>query len=289
MRDDVCRICGSETIFIGSKTGRHYRRNFSLRRCPECKFSFISNPWTDYSAIYTEDYYRGKGADPLVDYEFELERPGETIRLYEWRGIVAAVRSLVSLGPSAQWLDFGCGNGGLVRYCRSQGIEAYGFEDGAIQASGIRHGIPFLDTTGLNRCQSSFDVVSAIEVFEHIEDPVSMLRRLRGLLKPGGLLFYTTGNAESKANLLNWDYIIPEIHISFFEPETLRRALLSAGFKPEFRGYLPGFTDIIRFKVLKNLGIRRRALWQQILPWPVLARLAAARFGITHHPIGWAS
>jgi hypothetical protein len=82
---------------------------------------------------------------------------------------------------------------------------------------------------------------------------------------------------------------MPGFHISFFESETLRQALSSAGFTKEFRGYLSRFTDIIRFKVLKNPGILRSVLWQYVRPWPLFARMADTRFGITHHLIGWAS
>lgn len=85
--------------------------------------------------------------------------------------------------------------------------------------------------------------------------------------------------------------MIPEIHISFFEPAAAAAALSRSGFVPEFRGFVPGFTDIIRFKVLKNLGYAERAWWHSWhsgLPWPVLARLLDARFQVSAHPVGWA-
>jgi SAM-dependent methyltransferase len=146
-----------------------------------------------------------------------------------------------------------------------------------------------LEEPELEANEGTFDVVTAIEVLEHVEDPLAELRRIRRLLKPEGLFFYTTGNAEPhKDDLIQWPYVIPEIHLNFYEPETLRRALVETGFRPEFRGYLPGFTDIIRFKILKNLGIRRRAGWQSGLPWHLLARIANNRFRVTDHPIAYA-
>jgi SAM-dependent methyltransferase len=194
------------------------------------------------------------------------------------------------LEASTTWLDFGSGNGGLVRYCQKQNLcRVVGFEEGAIRDDAARHGIPFLNRDELERRVGTFDVVTAIEVLEHIENPLEALRQIRSLLRPGGVFFLTTGNAEPyRASLLDWQYVIPEIHISFYEPETLRQALLCTGFRPEFRGYLPGFTDIIRFKILKNLRIRHRATWQDLLPWPLLARLADARYRVSSHPIAWA-
>jgi SAM-dependent methyltransferase len=275
---------------VGSKAGKFRNEAFVLRRCPRCNFTFVANPWTCYSAIYSAEYYAGKGADPLVDYEFELERPEETIRGHEWRGITAVVRSLVPVDPSTTWLDFGCGNGGLVRYCRSAGIcQAVGFEEGAIRDAAIRLGIPFVDESELERRAGTFDVITAIEVLEHVEHPVKVLQRIRSLLRPGGLFFYTTGNAAPHAkHILKWPYVVPEIHISFYEPETLRLALQQAGFRPEFRGYIPGFAEILRFKILKHLHVRRRRSWQNALPWAALARMANARHRVTDFPIGWA-
>jgi 2-polyprenyl-3-methyl-5-hydroxy-6-metoxy-1,4-benzoquinol methylase len=285
-----CRICGAPTQFIGIRRGRYEPRDFRLHHCPDCRFSFVANPWTDYERIYTAAYYQGKYADPLVDYVFELDHPGETIRLYEWRGIVRAVESLCPIRPDSRWLDYGCGNGGLVRHVRERSLcQAVGFEEGWIASRARTAGIPLMDEPELSQMVGAFDVVTAIEVLEHVEQPLEMLTRIRSLLKPGGLFFFTTGNAAvARGRLASWRYVIPEIHISFFEPSTAARALAMCGFRPEFSGFLPGFTDIIRFKALKNLGIKERARWQSCVPWSVLTRLLDSRLHISGHPVGWA-
>src|SRR6266446_5029232 len=94
MGDVSCRICGLPTVPAGSKRGILTDLNFLLRRCPGCGFVFVANPYQDYARIYDERYYRGAGADPLVDYVFELERPGSTIRRAEWHGITEVVKAL---------------------------------------------------------------------------------------------------------------------------------------------------------------------------------------------------
>jgi 2-polyprenyl-3-methyl-5-hydroxy-6-metoxy-1,4-benzoquinol methylase len=43
----------------------------------------------------------------------------------------------------------------------------------------------------------AFDVVAAIEIVEHLENPFRFLRECAGLLKPDGLLFLTTPNVEA--------------------------------------------------------------------------------------------
>jgi SAM-dependent methyltransferase len=286
-----CRICGSETYTVGTVHGRYSDRDYRLARCPTCHFAFVADPWLDYGAIYDADYYAGRGADPLVDYHFELSDPSSTIRRYEWQGIGAVVDGLLGgPDPSRRWLDYGCGNGGLVRYLRRAGrADATGFDSGAIVAEARGLGIPILDADGLATA-GPFDVVTAIEVIEHTLDPVAELRAMRRLLRPGGLLFLTTGNARPYADrLLGWRYLIPEIHISLFEPVTLDTALTRAGFRPEHRPLGAGFDQIVKFKVLKNLRVRRRSPLTDLLPAALVGPLGNRLARLSEHPIGWAA
>jgi SAM-dependent methyltransferase len=249
----------------------------------------VQNPWLDHEAIYSEDYYRGQGADPWVDYVSEREHPSLTVRQYEWRGVLRVIESLYPLSRETLWLDFGSGMGGLVRYIRERrDVLIYGHEpDSAAQRSS--EAVSCLSSNELDVRASSFDVVTAIEVLEHAAEPLKELRRIRALLKPGGLFFYTTGNAAAhREALLSWRYFVPEIHISLYEPRTLALALERTGFRPEFRGFLPGVTDIIRFKALKNLQVRYAGWWEKSIPWPLVTRLIDRRLRITAHPIAWA-
>jgi SAM-dependent methyltransferase len=290
MSAPACRLCGASTTGVGSKRSTYSGRCYRMCHCPSCHFSFVADPWTEYEKIYSADYYAGQGADPSIDYLFELEYPKQTIRAYEWSGILQVISSLIDLNPRTRWLDFGCGNGGLVRYVRERaGCRIVGFDEGWIRDRAAAIGIPYLDKAQLASCAQTFDIITAIEVLEHMVDPLDGLKQIRHLLKPGGLFFFTTGNAQPfRARLLSWEYVAPDIHVSFFEPQTIARALTLAGFQAEFRGFMPGFADIIRFKILKNLRVRRRSSAERLLPWSLLARLVDARMSITAHPIGWA-
>lgn len=289
-RTTACRICQAATEIVGSKQGAFAQRTFTLLHCPNCRFSFVQDPWLDYEQIYDKAYYEGRGADPLVDFEFELAEPQRTIRRYEWEGIVEVIGNLTTLEPRTRWLDFGCGNGGLVRHARANvGCDAVGFEQGAITEQVRAAGIPLLAAEQLAVMQGSFDVVTAIEVLEHVVDPLDVLSQIRRLLRPGGVFFYTTGNAKpAHARLLDWQYFTPEIHISLYEPATLDVALRRTGFEPRYRGYLPGWDRIIAFKVLKNLRRRTVSPLHGWLAWRALAPLVNARYGPYDFPVAYA-
>jgi SAM-dependent methyltransferase len=286
-----CRICGTATRRVGPVHGNYSGRDYELRRCDSCHFAFIADPWTEFEQIYDDRYYDGQGADPLVDYRFELSEPERTIRRYEWQGVTRLVERLMGGLRGVQWLDFGCGNGGLVRYAlQHTGAQACGFEEGSIAADARQLGIPILAPDALGEQATTFDVVTAIEVIEHTLDPLVELRKIRRLLRPGGLLFLTTGNAAPFASdLQQWSYIVPEIHVSFFEPDTLERALVESGFQPGGVPAAAGFDEILKFKVLKNLRLRRRSRLTDLIPARPVAALADRRVRLRQHPIGWAA
>lgn len=275
---------------LGSVDGSFSGRSYELRRCRDCRYAFIADPWTDFAQIYDDRYYAGRGADPLVDYEFELASPQETIRVYEWRGITRIVASLMGSLDGVRWLDFGAGNGGLVRYVSAHtGATPVGFEEGSIARRARELGIAVESGLGPED-NGAYDVVTAIEVLEHTLDPVAELRRIRALLRPGGLLVLTTGNAAPYASrLTRWPYVIPEIHVSFFEPGTLQRALLASGFRPAAMPPAGGFDEVLKFKVLKNLRVRKRSRVTDLIPARPVALAADAKAHLRAHPIAWAA
>jgi cyclopropane fatty-acyl-phospholipid synthase-like methyltransferase len=283
-----CRVCSAPTRSAGRVHGSFSGRDYELRRCDACGYAFIADPWLDFDRIYDEAYYRGAGADPLVDYAYELDQPDSTVRQYEWRGIARIVSDLVGPAQEGRLLDFGCGNGGLVRYLRNRGVDAVGFEEGHIAGEARNHGIPILERAELDERRGKFDVVTAIEVFEHTTAPLDELRLIRSLLRPGGLLFLTTGNAAPFSDRLNqWRYVIPEIHVSFFEPRTLVRAMERTGFRPESLKATRGFDEIMKFKALKNLHVHERTILTDLLPARAVG-LLDARLHLREQPIGWA-
>jgi SAM-dependent methyltransferase len=277
-------VCASATVAAGTVDGRVQRRTFHLRHCPGCGYSFVADPVEDLGAIYSLDYYRGDGADPLVDYYFELDHPRRTIRSYEWRGIQRAVAARRALAPDTRWLDFGCGNGGLVRHVAAHsGCAIVGWDDGAIVDEARGRGIPILQDDELEDA-GPFDVITAIEVLEHVADPRAALARIGALLSPGGVFFYTTGNAQPFANRLpSWSYVVPELHVSFYEPRTMDRLLRGAGLVPTTQT-LEGWDDIYWFKLLKNLRLRRRTTLTDHAPRRQLARLLERRFQLAALP-----
>jgi SAM-dependent methyltransferase len=280
-------VCGSSASVTDSVHSSFSGRDFELAHCPSCHYSFVTNPRTDFDALYDERYYRGQGADPKVDYFHEIQDP-RTVRTYEWRAILEIVHHLRGPLDGVRWLDYGCGLGGLVRYGRERGVDISGFDEGYAAERMRQDRVPVLSPQVLDASEGSFDVVTAIEVLEHLSDPMVTLRRIAALLRPGGLLFLTTGNAEQfRGSLAKWSYVIPDVHVGFFEPGTLATALSGVGLQPARPGHVPGFTDLLRYKILKNLGQKRQHAIEGIVPWSLVARAADRRYRLSAQPVAW--
>ena len=283
---DLCPICTGPSRKICEKEGKLIKRRFNLFECSRCTFLFIANPSTDYGSIYDAAYYEGRGADPMVDYAFELEAPDLTVRRYEWAGLRRLVTGLADNGAAPlKWLDYGCGAGGFVRHLGKSGIDASGTDIGGYSDKVIAAGIPFIAESDLFAHNGTFDVVTLIEVIEHVADPVTVLKAANCLLRPGGIVFLTTGNSEShRAAIERWSYIIPDIHISLFNPKSMQAALSAAGFSTHTDR--AGWADIIKFKVLKNLGARKTSLLYDVLPWSLIAAIVDRKYRVSALPYG---
>jgi SAM-dependent methyltransferase len=281
---DECPVCSAVTTSVGGVHSEFSRRDFALRRCDRCGLAFIADPRTDFAQLYDGAYYAGKGADPMVDYLEEMANP-RTVREYEWRGITRLVEH-VAHSRDVKWLDYGCGLGGLVRYARSQGLsQVYGFDEGWAAEWAVAHDIPILDRNGLSQHEGAFDVVTAIEVIEHVPAPVGLMNHVAALLKPGGTFILTTGNAAPhRADLAAWSYVHPDVHVSYFEPWTLTRLYGRAGLEPLALGFAPGHADIIRYKVLKTLRVRSKGIVERVVPWSMASRVVDHRHRVTAQP-----
>jgi 2-polyprenyl-3-methyl-5-hydroxy-6-metoxy-1,4-benzoquinol methylase len=285
---ETCPICDGPTAYLGTIQGRVVKRPFELRVCDACDFRFVADPTDEYGLVYDEAYYDGRGADPLVDYRFEFERPDVTVRRHEWEGTRRLIDSLVPLKPGVRWLDFGCGTGTLVRHVRQHArCECVGYDVGWVTDKARAAGVPVLTDAELAAAEGTFDVVTSVEVIEHVADPVAWLRQVRRMLRPGGAFYLTTGNVDrQRANFLSWSYVVPDLHTSFFTPKAAAAAMRAAGLVPEPLGWRPGCAQIIRSRALKNLRLRQDAAWHPLLMWPVLSRVLNWKVGLFDYPIG---
>jgi SAM-dependent methyltransferase len=118
---------------------------------------------------------------------------------------VAAKVQALQPDPETRILDLGCGSGALLERLAGMGYRQLTGVDirPPDSTAAIRYEQVDLDQFRLDAPDGSFDLVLAVEVIEHIENPGLFLAELARLLKTGGLALFTTPNLHSaQAKLL---------------------------------------------------------------------------------------
>ena len=114
--------------------------------------------------------------------------------------------------PGKRVLDVGCGGGILSESMAGLGAqvkgidlsnEALGVADLHSLESGITVEYEEIAAEALAaREPSTYDVVTCMEMLEHVPDPAAIVRACATLVKPGGWVFFSTLNRNAKAYLL---------------------------------------------------------------------------------------
>ena len=108
-------------------------------------------------------------------------------------------------------LDVGCGGGILSEAMAQRGAKVTGIDMGEAPLAVARlhqleSGVPveYRRITAEElaaEMPGQFDVVTCLEMLEHVPDPSSVIRACQTLVKPGGQVFFSTINRNPKAYL----------------------------------------------------------------------------------------
>ncbi|MFQ6024759.1 MAG: bifunctional 2-polyprenyl-6-hydroxyphenol methylase/3-demethylubiquinol 3-O-methyltransferase UbiG [Acidiferrobacterales bacterium] len=109
-------------------------------------------------------------------------------------------------------LDVGCGGGILTEAMASLGADVTGIDMGKAPLAVARlhlkesgHKVKYLQTTAEKLAQEqpeSFDVVTCMELLEHVPDPAAVVGACTQLVRPDGTVFFATINRNPKSWLL---------------------------------------------------------------------------------------
>ena len=164
---------------------------------------------------------------------------------------LAWIDSLATI-PGKRVLDIGCGGGILSESMAVKGATVTGIDlsNKALAVARLHllesgNTVEYREISAeqlAGESPASYDVVSCMEMLEHVPNPASTIAACAALVKPGGHVFFSTINRNAKAYLLaviGAEYVLKMLpkgthdYAKFIKPSELTRWSKSVGLEPQ--------------------------------------------------------
>ncbi|MGR9088433.1 MAG: bifunctional 2-polyprenyl-6-hydroxyphenol methylase/3-demethylubiquinol 3-O-methyltransferase UbiG [Gammaproteobacteria bacterium] len=179
-------------------------------------------------------------------------------------------------------VDVGCGGGILTEGLAREGADALGIDLSeelvdVAELHGLETGVTAhyqkISVEALAAAQpESFDHVTCMEMLEHVPDPGSVIKSCARLVKPGGMVFFSTLNRNPKAYLLA---ILAAEHVlqmlpkgthdykTFIKPSELSQSARSAGLELQGMAGIEYNPFTKRFRLSKDIDVNYIAAYER--------------------------
>jgi 2-polyprenyl-3-methyl-5-hydroxy-6-metoxy-1,4-benzoquinol methylase/spore coat polysaccharide biosynthesis predicted glycosyltransferase SpsG len=240
----LCPVCGKETN--SRSIARFPERTY--RRCNNCGIIHMDRtcpPPIEYEREYFfEAYKKQYGKTYLEDFPNLVTMAKRRLKI---------IRALLPAAKERVLLDIGCAYGPFLAAAKEEGFSPAGIDPAQDAVRYVQ------ETLGISAVQGFFpncpfptphyqfptpnssplhfqlyDVVTSWYVIEHFTDCFTVLAEIKKLLKPGGILAFSTpsySGISGRKSLRKFLEKSPADHFTIWSPQTCKKALALAGFK----------------------------------------------------------
>jgi 2-polyprenyl-3-methyl-5-hydroxy-6-metoxy-1,4-benzoquinol methylase len=236
----ACDLCGAtETVSICE-----YDRRFKRLTTVACACCGLMRTDPMPTSAEIEHYYQSVYR---WDYQLASGRPSRRHLVRSRRQASGRLVVLApALNPGARILDFGSGAGVFLGLAKERGYSVHGIEPGSDYAKFAREtfGVEVIDKSWeqVGEPIGPFDVITAVEVLEHLRNPVRALRWLSMHLADAGVIYVTVPNMlpNGKETFRRFHFA----HLHHFTPTTLHWAAEACGLELDPR-FTPRGTQMV--------------------------------------------
>lgn len=266
-----CNLCNTNDTEPMFKIG-----SFNIVRCKKCGFCY-TNPRIHsrrIKQVYSKAYFEQKPITGLGVYSI-LRRISRYLAKYMQRCYFRKLLNrIVVRKKRGKILDIGCATGTFLEIARANGWETYGVEISEFASNSGRKKFDSNIFTGTVKEASYrdrfFDVVTMVDVFSHLFDPVGDFLEINRILHDDGIFVFVTGNRDLVPTSLLKDHLWgnPEEHMYLLNNSSLRILLEKTGF--ELIEAVPRGLMHISPRKLNTVGIPNKLLLLLIQQPPFL-------------------
>lgn len=171
----------------------------------------------------------GYAVDPEILFRDYVYNSGSNNALKEnFRVLVEKIISEYSPGQDDLVVDIGSNDGTLLENYRSRGIKVLGIDPSSVTSIAIEKGIPtmvdFFNNETASRAVAEYGqahIITATNVFAHVDDLDSFMDGVATLLSPGGVFITESGYVTDMIKGMQYDSIYHE-HLRYYSIESLR-------------------------------------------------------------------
>lgn len=178
-----CPICNNVEIKLIHKGTRDIK-DIDVYECAECGTKFLS---VLESGDYENGFMNGTSTMTKEDIQNRIKSTmADDQRRFDQMKVCCLGRSV---------LDFGCGFGGFLERIASVAGDCCGVELGIDERNYMgSQGIHAV--ASLEELEQQYDVITLFHVFEHLDDPIYWLKKIRNYVKKTGSVFIEVPNAS---------------------------------------------------------------------------------------------
>ncbi|MFH1868752.1 MAG: class I SAM-dependent methyltransferase [Candidatus Omnitrophota bacterium] len=236
-----CPLCGSHQSSLEATVRDYeYRASgdiFKYNKCENCQLVYLDPRPVFEDLMYA--YPAGYEQHSSGMSGYSLKRFTQYLRArFMLRPRMRRIMGYFQNKKNLKVLDIGCGNGQALLAIRElrKDSELHGVDHSDSQSSYLKErGIIFHEGAfeSLDFEESSYDIIILMHVIEHFINPLSVMEKVRRLLKEDGLIYletHTSGCIEQRLCGPYWiGYDAPR-HITVFNDASLRRLLSLTGY-----------------------------------------------------------
>ena len=245
MTNDACRVCGAQdTQPLWAAKGFDWTR---CARCGGIQVARLPSPEM-LDDLYNRNYYEGhKEAYDMsryVDYIGQRTFIQANLR----RRVEWGIKHMQAAAAGRSWLDIGCAAGFLLDEVRQRGFAPYGLDyaDFGPSYAQTHMNMPNVRQGTIDALPADFpahfDVISYIDVIEHLPCPGDVLSRTTDLLAPGGYLIGETFDPNcwfARVCGPAWHAIDPPNHLNILSLTGIDHLMQGRGLKLVARASFP--------------------------------------------------